>query len=188
MIVEEAAADAPATEHMRDGALRRAVKAVALAHFRSNRVVDRGLRRLRAERSYRLAGACRACGQCCERPSIYASRWLRYLPLVRRTFLWWQRVVNGLELVPADRFTRVLTFRCRHFDPTTRRCDSYDSRPGMCRDYPRVLLTQPNPELFAGCGHQVIAPNAERLRRELERRGLTPEQMERLRRDLHLGP
>jgi Fe-S-cluster containining protein len=27
-------------------------------------------------------------------------------------------------------------YECRHFDPETRRCTNYDSRPPACRDYP----------------------------------------------------
>jgi uncharacterized protein len=173
---------------MRDGAIRRVVKAVALAHFVANCTLDRAVRRLRGERFYRLSGGCQRSGLCCESPAIRATWWLWYIPTFRRAFLWWQRVVNGFELMETDPRGRVFVFRCGHFDPVSRRCDSYGSRPGMCRDYPRVQLTQPNPELFPGCGYRLIAPNAESLRRALEERGLTQEQLERLRRDLHLGP
>jgi len=56
----------------------------------------------------------------------------------------------------------------------------------MCRDYPRVLLQQANPEFLPGCGYRPVAPNAERLVRSLERASVTREQRERLRKDLHL--
>ena len=85
-----------------------------------------------------------------------------------------------------DRRGRVFIFRCTHFDWATRSCDSYGSRPGMCRDYPRVLLQQANPEFLPGCGYRPVAPNAERLVRSLERASVTREQRERLRKDLHL--
>lgn len=173
---------------MRDGPIRRAVKALALACFTASCTLDRGVRRLRGERFYRLEGSCHSSGQCCESPAIRATWWLWYLPTLRRLFLWWQRAVNGLTLTETDRRGRVFVFRCGHFDPISRRCDSYSSRPGMCRDYPRVQLAQPNPELFPGCGYRLVAPNAEALRRALDGRGLTPEQMERLRRELHLEP
>jgi Fe-S-cluster containining protein len=173
---------------MRDGPIRSAVKAIALACFTASCTLDRSVRRLRGERFYRLEGSCRGSGQCCESPAIRATWWLWYLPTLRRLFLWWQRAVNGLTLTETDRRGRVFIFRCGHFDPISRRCDSYSSRPGMCRDYPRVQLAQPNPELFPGCGYRLVAPNAEALRRALDGRGLTPEQMERLRRELHLKP
>jgi Fe-S-cluster containining protein len=105
---------------------------------------------------------------------------------VRRAFLWWQRVVNGFELSGRDAEARAFVFRCTHFDRATRSCDSYDSRPGMCRDYPRALLWQPAPEMLPGCGYRGVAPNAERLLAALEARPLTPEQRERLRRGLYL--
>lgn len=35
-----------------------------------------------------------------------------------------------------DRLVPSFYFRCRHFDPDTRRCTDYDNRPAMCRDYP----------------------------------------------------
>jgi Fe-S-cluster containining protein len=173
---------------MRDGPFRRTIKTAALACFVFDHGVARLLRRIRGERVYRLAGRCERSGQCCEAPSVRASVWVWYLPSLRRLFLRWQRAVNGFELVNTDAAARVFVFRCGHFDPVSRRCDSYDSRPGMCRDYPRVQLTQPNPDLFPGCGYRLVAPNADALRRALEERGLSEEQLERLRRDLHLGP
>jgi Fe-S-cluster containining protein len=94
--------------------------------------------------------------------------------------------VNGFELTAADAEARVFVFRCSHFDRASRSCDSYDSRPGLCRDYPRNLLWQPNPELLPGCGYRAVAPNAAGLRRALERADLTPEQREKLRRGLRL--
>jgi Fe-S-cluster containining protein len=108
------------------------------------------------------------------------------LPLVRRAFLWWQRRVNGFELAGTDADDRAFVFRCTHFDPAVRSCDSYDSRPGMCRDYPRLLLWQPNPEILPGCGYRASPPNAEGLRAALERAELTCEQREKLRRGLRL--
>ena len=60
--------------------------------------------------------------------------------------------MNGFELVRSDEESWTFVFRCTHFDPATRSCDSYGSRPGLCRDYPRLLLWQPNPELLPGCG------------------------------------
>ena len=171
---------------MRDGPVRRAVKAVALAAFRVNLAAWRGWRRLRGDRPYRLAGACNLCGECCDAPAIRAGRLVWYLPTQRRLFLWWQRTVNGFELTGRDVAHRVFVFRCTHFDPVTRRCDSYESRPGMCRDYPRAMLDQASPEMFPGCGYRAVAPNAERLTLALRRLPLTAEQEAKLRRGLHL--
>lgn len=99
-------------------------------------------------------------------------------------------MVNGFELVEADRQARAFVFRCTHFDWQTRRCDSYATRPAMCRDYPRVLLDQPWPELFEGCGFRVRAADAERqaaiLDQALAQGGLDAEQAAELRRKLRL--
>ena len=163
---------------MRDGGLRRAVKAVALLGFNANLGLWRWWRGRRGDRPYRLGGDCRLCAACCEAPAIKVGRLV--------WFLWWQRAVNGFELVERDVRNRVFVFRCTHFDPVTRRCDSYDSRPGMCRDYPRVLLDQAHPEMLPGCGYRAIAPRAEQLIRELGRLPLSGEQQEKLRKGLHL--
>ena len=170
---------------MRDGALRRCLKTVARWHFYLGLATTRGLRRLEGERPYLLAGACRGCASCCEAPSIQVGRAVWYLRSLRWVFLAWQRHVNGFELVGREQ-PRTLVFRCTHFDPSTRRCDSYASRPGMCRDYPRALLWQVEPALFEGCGYRPLAHNATALMQELDVRGLTPEQLERLRERLHL--
>lgn len=171
---------------MRDGRLRRAVKRVALAHFLLNLAAHRAWRRLRGERPHTLAGDCERCGACCEAPAIQVSRLTWFLPTARALFLAWQRRVNGFELMTVDRRARVFHFRCTHFDPTTRRCDSYDSRPGLCRDYPRLQLWAAAPAFLPGCGFRAVPSNAPALIRELAVRRLDPEREARLRRDLGL--
>jgi hypothetical protein len=171
---------------MRDGLLLRSVKRVARWRFSADLAVHRALRRARGERPYVLGGECRLCARCCEAPAIQVGRALWYLPTLRRAFLWWQRRVNGFELVSRDSRARVFVFNCTHFDRATRTCDSYDSRPGMCRDYPRNLLAQPDPEMLPGCGYRPVAPNAEALLRALEGASLRAGQLARLKRDLHL--
>ena len=171
---------------MRDGPLLRAVKRVALWRFEADLAVHRAIRRARGDRPWNLGGECRRCAACCEAPAI-AVGWITWsVPLVRRAFLWWQRRVNGFELARTEPEGQAYVFRCTHFDRSARRCDSYDSRPGMCRDYPRLLLWQPNPELLPGCGYRASPPNAAGLRAALGRAGLTAEQREKLRRGLRL--
>jgi hypothetical protein len=171
---------------MTDGPFRRALKRFARADFVVNLHATRAWRRVRGDRPYRLGGDCRRCARCCEAPAIRVGRTLWHLPLARRLFLSWQRRVNGFELSARDAGSRTFVFRCTHFDPATRSCDSYDSRPGICRDYPRLLLWQPSPEMLPGCGYRPVAPNAARLRQALAARDLTPEQRRRLSRDLFL--
>ncbi len=171
---------------MRDGAIRRAVKAVALSAFYLNLWADRGRRRALGERSYVLGGACQRCAACCEAPAIRVHALVWLAPRLRRLFLWWQERVNGFVLVEARRRERTFVFRCTHFDRASRACDSYASRPGLCRDYPRALLFQPSPELLPGCGYRPVARNAAELRRALDGAALSDEQRERLRSELHL--
>lgn len=109
------------------------------------------------------------------------------LPYAQQVFLAWQRRVNGFELVRREAQGRTLVFRCTHYDRATRSCDSYDSRPGMCRDYPRLLLWQPVPEFLPGCGYRPVTPNADGLKESLEKLDLTPEQREKLDKGLRLS-
>ena len=171
---------------MKDGPVRRVVKRVALWHYQANLRLHRLLRRARGERPWRLGGGCERCAKCCEAPAIAVGSLTWSLPPLREAFLWWQRRVNGFHLWRTDDDGRSFVFRCTHFDAETRACDSYGSRPGMCRDYPRLLLWQPNPELLPGCGYRALPPNVEGLRSALGRLELTPEQRDKLRRGLRL--
>jgi hypothetical protein len=172
---------------MRDGPLRRVIKRVALWNFTINVVLQRAWRRgTGGGEPYRLGGECRRCARCCEAPGIQVGHLVWHLPALRAAFLWWQRAVNGFELTGRDAAQRVFVFRCSHFDWATRSCDSYASRPGMCRDYPRALLAQPNPELLPGCGYRPVAANADALAAALARQPLTDGQREKLRKGLFL--
>ena len=172
---------------MRDGIVRQAVKMVARWAFLANVAAHRAFLRSRGERPWTLGGGCRRSGRCCESPAISAGRLTWSVSAARRIFLAWQRHVNGFELTSTDAGARLFVFRCSHFDRRSRSCDSYGSRPGMCRDYPRLLLWQPNPEMLPGCGYRAITPNAAGLQAALERADLTAEQRDELRRGLRLG-
>lgn len=173
---------------MRDGSLRRAVKRVALWNFRVNLSVQRAFKRWRGPAPYLLGGECRRSGTCCEAPALKVGWPVWYLPRLRRLFLWWQEAVNGWVAVGQDREQRGFVFRCTHYDAASRSCDSYASRPGVCRDYPRLLLDQPSPELHPDCGYRPVARGAARMLRVLEAQQLTAEQMQALKTNLHLEP
>lgn len=164
---------------MKDGPLRRAVKAAARWGYAADLAVTRRLR----PAPYSLGGDCRRCARCCEAPAIRVSGLTWLAPSL---FLAWQRLVNGFHLVSRDDAARTFTFRCAHFDPQTRACDSYDSRPGICRDYPRGLLHQSAPDFFPECGFRPVARNADAMRAALEKRGLPPEQLAALKKKLYL--
>lgn len=171
---------------MIDGRGRRFVKSIALFIYYIRLRFHRAQARRRGNIRYELGGACDCSGSCCEAPGIQVGPVTWYLPVVRRIFLRWQRSVNGFELVDTDLSDRGFIFRCSHFDRETRRCDSYESRPGMCRDYPRVLLEQANPEFFPSCGFKPLAKNRHEFVQILEAQSLTPEQMQKLKKGLHL--
>ena len=134
-------------------------------------VVEVGLRRvlqkMTRQPGYRLAGSCGGCAGCCEKPTIKVEPLLWKLPRLRQFFVAWQQHINGFTLIEADEESQTFAFRCSHFDWKSRKCDSYSSRPFMCRDYPRALLQQPWPEFLPGCGYRPIAGNAEKLRAAL---------------------
>lgn len=173
---------------MRDGAGRRALKRAALLVFRAELALSRFLKRRRGGVPHLLAGACRRSGMCCEAPSIQVGWAVFHLPLLRRAFLAWQWRVNGFASAGEQARQRVLVFHCTHFDRASRECDSYDSRPGICRDYPRVQLEQPFPEFLPGCGYRARPRNAEALARALAASGAPAAQRERVRDALGLAP
>ena len=171
---------------MRDGSFLRAVKRIALWEYRIDLALHRAWHRSRGEQPWTLEGACRRSGACCEAPAIAVGRLTWSLRSARWLFLAWQRRVNGFELTSADARARLFVFRCIHYDRETRSCDSYGSRPGVCRDYPRNLMWQPSPEMLPPCGYRATPPNAAGLRASIGRLDLTPAQREKLREGLRL--
>ena len=167
---------------MIDGPVRRQLKRFGLCVY----YVRLWFHRLQADTRYELGGECVRCAKCCEAPAIQVGRVTWYFPGSRRVFLWWHRYVNGFALKEARREDRALIFECSHFDLATRSCDSYDSRPGMCRDYPRLFLEQANPEFFDQCGFKAIALGRENLIQILDKQSLTPEQLAKLKKGLYL--
>ena len=168
---------------MRDGPVRVGVK--WLARMAAGLDLRVG-RKLSAPPRYRLTGTCNGCGKCCEAPTMQVGRTTWRLPTLRALALWWQRVVNGFEFASADARFRTVTFRCTHYNAVTKQCDSYASRPLMCRDYPVNLTFDANPVLFDECSHRLVDVNAAGLRDALERTSLSPEQRADLERKLNL--
>ena len=172
---------------MKDGPLRRFLKALARARYGVDLGVTRLLLRARGEPRYRLTGACTGCGRCCESPAIAVSRPVFLLRSLRWLTLGWHRLVNGFEYTGEDRRHRVFLFRCTHYDPVTKQCDSYDSRPGLCRDYPRNLAYEALPEFLPECGYSAVYKKGDALRLALLKANLPPEKYQELVRKLHLG-
>jgi uncharacterized protein len=171
---------------MRDRALRRGVKRAALACFIASLRLSRWQRRQEGATPYDLGGSCQGCGTCCEAPAIRVGRATWYLPTLRRLFLWWHETVNRFHLQSENGSERTFVFTCDHFDWSARRCDSYESRPGMCRDYPRALLDQSAPVFFARCGFKALAINRRELVQILEAENLGAKRLEKLKTGLYL--
>ncbi|HEX8434494.1 YkgJ family cysteine cluster protein [Archangium sp.] len=171
---------------MKDGPLRRFIKRLALLRYTFDLGVTRLVLRAQGEPRYRLTGACNGCGRCCEAPTIPVSRPVFFLRSLRWLTLTWHRVVNGFEYAGEDRRHKLFIFRCTHYDPVTKQCDSYESRPGMCRDYPRNLAYSALPEFFPECGYSSVYKKSEQLRKALEQANLPPEKYEELVRKLQL--
>ncbi|HEY2516497.1 MAG TPA: YkgJ family cysteine cluster protein [Polyangiaceae bacterium] len=171
---------------MRDDSLRRSLKAVSLAVFLTATLLDRLLARATGRAPFKLAGDCQRCAACCEAPAIHVGWFVLDFPIVEKLFLAWQRHVNGFFLAERIKGERTYVFTCTHFDRQSRLCDSYSSRPGMCRDYPRALLYQPHPELLPGCGYRPLARNAKRMLKVLDAQPLTPEQLAKLKKGMFL--
>lgn len=173
---------------MKDGPVRRVVKLGALALFRTRLRFYRWQATRAGIVGYELGGRCCRSGKCCEAPAIRVSFWIWYLPTVRRLFVWWQHRINQFDLVETRPTQRVFVFRCNHFDWQTRQCDSYETRPGMCRDYPRGLLSQTSPEFFAECGYFPLERRRGVWSKILDNQELNHDQRERLRAGLFLAP
>ncbi len=171
---------------MRDGPLRRAVKWVARLRYTVDLSLTRLLQRAQGEPRYRLTGSCNGCGRCCEQPTIPVSAPVFHVRTLRWLALAWQKWVNGFEYVGQDRRARLFLFRCTHYDPVTKQCDSYESRPGLCRDYPRNLLYAARPEFFPECSFGAVHKDAARFRKALEQAGLPPEKVRELSERLNL--
>jgi len=171
---------------VRDGPGRSLVKRLARWVKTIDLYVTRWLTRKTNPARYRLTGSCNGCGKCCEAPSQPVSRFTWYVPTARRVFLWWQRVVNGFELVDRDARFRVFIFKCTHFDPATNRCDSYRTRPLMCRDYPTHLGFEAVPRLFPECSYVMQDKNAAALRASLVAAGVEGEKLREIEKKLFL--
>jgi Fe-S-cluster containining protein len=171
---------------MRDGLSLRALKRVVLFSHRFELWLRRTWLKRSGQPRYKLLNSCNGCGRCCELPSIQLERFAWTVPSLRAAIVWWQRVVNGMALVSSDPRFRLLVFTCSHYDRVTKRCDSYDSRPHFCRDYPLNLTFDPVPQLFDECSHRIVDRNAAALRKALEDAGLPPDKLAAARKRLYL--
>ena len=171
---------------MKDTLAQRTAKWIMRQPYTVALTLWRGWRRVSGQQVWELGGECRSCAQCCEAPAMGVGILVARVAPARAVFLWWQRAVNGFHLKEARAGGYVMAFDCSHFDRRTRLCDSYDSRPGMCRDYPRLLLHSLNPRFFDGCGHRAVLRGGDNLLKILDDQPMTSHQREKLKDRLRL--
>jgi Fe-S-cluster containining protein len=170
---------------MRDGRALSIIKAVARFFVGLEVRISRFGREPRGGR-YQLQGACNGCGRCCESPAIRVPALVLAVAAMRSAFLGWQRVINGFAYAGEDRLASTLRFTCMHYDAKTKACDSYSSRPYMCRDYPRVLLDGAVPDFFPECGYTAYDRHGAGLAKAISELPLSPEKRAEIERKLFL--
>jgi uncharacterized protein len=169
-----------------EGTGKRIIKHIAWWRYAVDLWITRKIMTLRGEKLYELRGSCVRCGRCCEHPTIQMTEVAYHIGWIRNSIIWWQTHVNGFKLHKNQKFDALLVFTCSHFNPETRTCDAYSTRPGMCRDYPMNQAYSVNPTFFEECGFYAVDKRAKSFRAALEKTGLPPEKLEELYERLHL--
>lgn len=119
-------------------------------------------RHVRPSSSLQIEGACKMSGQCCRslilvhggdpvNSHVGFTRMCASDPEAR--------MFVPRETVSAD---GLLRFGCRNLGPDSR-CQIYESRPEMCREYPAPAMFERGGSLLNGCGYRVVnrSPNHE---------------------------
>lgn len=165
---------------MKDNVIKKSIKTIALIRYRFDLGITRFILKIKGEPTYNMQGKCSECGACCETPMIRTFALFFYLKSLHWLYLKWHRKINGFELICEDRKKRTFIFKCTHFNPETKQCDSYSSRPGMCRDYPRNILYNIPPDFLPTCTFSPIAKNADQISESLEKLELPPGKLKKI--------
>ena len=171
---------------MTDSLAQRILKRMAWWRYAVDLWVTRAVMKYRSEERYVLRGTCNRCGRCCEHPGIQMNEISFHIDFMRNWLILWQEKINGFVLLKEKKSDATLTFTCSHFDPNTKLCDCYSSRPGMCRDYPLNQIYSVNPRFFPECGFYAVDKQAQSFRIALEKTGLPREKLDELYERLHL--
>jgi Fe-S-cluster containining protein len=171
---------------MRDNFIQKIVKNSIRCYYLSALWLNRKRLKRKGLPKYELLGKCEGCGKCCENPAIKVGFFLSYINTCRTIYFWWQKKINGFVFQREDEDRHIFYFLCTHWDTKTKRCDSYESRPGICRDYPRNLLYSSIPDFFEECGYKPKDKNAEKFNLALEKVNLDEEKKDQLKKKLFL--
>lgn len=166
--------------------VKRLIKQITWWRYATDLRFTRAVMKFRGEERYELRGSCNGCGRCCEFPSIQMTEIAFHIDFIRKMVIFWQERFNGFSLVRQQKSHATLFFTCSHFDPETRQCNAYDTRPGMCRDYPKNQIYSVNPTFFPECGFYAVDKRAESFRSALEKTGMPQEKLDELLEKLHL--
>ena len=98
-----------------------------------------------------ITGSCRQCGACCRRLQLeQANRWMRskreFKKLVKE-----QPEFARFQISGRDK-QGLLVFNCRSLG-SDNRCQDYDNRPQLCRDFPNKGIFFCGGQLPNGCGY-----------------------------------
>lgn len=168
---------------MKDSGLKKSIKWLALIRYRIDLGFTRFILKLQGEPAYEMRGRCCNCGECCKTPMIHTFALFFYLKSLRWLCLTWHKKINGFEFISENRIKRIFIFRCTHFDPETKLCDAYSSRPGICRDYPKNILYNTPPDFLPECTFSALSKNAEKINETLDKLDLSPEKLKKIKKD-----
>ena len=171
---------------MRDNFAQRAIKNTLRHYYFFTLWIQRQHLKRKGRPKYILTGNCEGCGKCCENPAIKVGFLVTYLKSFRAIYVLWQKKINGFVYQRQNVEDQVLYFTCNHWDAQTKRCDSYDSRPGMCRDYPRNLLYSSVPDFFEECGFKPLDKNAAKFKLALDKVPLDEDKKKKIKDKLFL--
>lgn len=171
---------------MKDGIVRTFIKLIAGIVYFIDLKITRFFWKLSGVKSYHLRGECSKCGACCVSPSIQVGKLVWNIGFFEICFLVWQKYVNGFEFVDRESQGRIYVFKCNHYNSEKNECDSYFSRPVMCRDYPKALTYQINPVFFKTCTLRPIDKKAKKILDKLQTKNMTEEQIELIKKELFL--
>ena len=172
---------------MRDGPIRTTIKALVRWRYLTDLKITRKILQLKGEGAlYKLQGKCNGCGACCKSPMIQIHPWLFYFKSIRKATILWHEQINGFNYIGDNRKEKYLIFKCTHYQEETGQCDSYHSRPGLCRDYPNNLIYEPRPALLPECSYQIVDPNQQAIRESFKDLDLTEEQLSKLKKEFYI--
>lgn len=101
---------------------------------------------------YKLEGACKKRGICCQNIAIYLNSRFWRLPRFKILAMKWYEFVYHFEFLGESESDRVVMFRCRYLKDG--KCSIHYKRPFICRFYPAVRFFDP-PKMAPGCGYRL---------------------------------